>query len=87
LYLTRSASATKDDFRQVSLEGLRGLPLPQNFEQHDQVCSLDEEIEDRVQQDVDFLDIDEELDELIFDIFKVPQKMRMEIRTFLATKG
>jgi len=87
LYLARSASATKDDFRQVSLEGLRDLPLPDDQSKHNDVCSLVEQIEKKVQKGDNWANLDAELDTLIFEIYDIPEAERCEVAEFLAAKG
>jgi len=87
LYLARSASATKDDFRQVSLEGLRDLPLPDDLSKHDDVCSLVEQIEKNVNQGQGGDDLDVALDVLVFEMYRIPDSQRNEIADFLAAKG
>jgi type I restriction-modification system DNA methylase subunit len=87
LYLARSAAATKDDFRQVSLEGLRDLPLPDDLSRLDEVANLVEQIEKRVKEANEWADLDQQLDSLIFDIYGISTSQRVEVSEFLSAKG
>jgi len=87
LYLVRSAAATKDDFRQVSLEGLRSLPMPVGTPCQDEVEDLVAEIESAVARGADFSQLDAQLDSLVFSIYGIPERECRLVRTFLAAPG
>lgn len=87
LYLTRSASAQKDDFRQVTLAGLRDLPLPHKCANENEVLECVSQLERSDLSDAERCSVDEHLDALVYGIFQIPASLQKEISTFLASEG
>ena len=88
LYLSRSAAATKDDFRQITLTGLRDLPMPLGG-----MDSKQEEIENLVRtverdpHSQDALEADQELDEIVFAAYGTSARERRGIKEWLGRRG
>lgn len=87
LYLCRSASAQKDHFRQVSLAGLRDLPVPSNFARKADLVALVRKMEAMELGDVGRDETDAEIDALVFDAFGITEQGRAEVASFLAIRG
>jgi hypothetical protein len=88
LYLSRSASATKDDFRQVTLAGLRELPVRQAVspDTQEQIRSLVQVIE-RAPDSDDSHRADAELDSLVFLLYGVDDRDAESVRAWLTRPG
>jgi hypothetical protein len=88
LYLSRSASATKDDFRQVTLAGLRELPVSQSVssETQDRIRGLVQVIE-RAPDSEDSHRADAEVDSLVFQLYGVNDLDAESVRAWLTRPG
>jgi hypothetical protein len=87
LYLCRSAAAQKDDFRQVSLAGLRDLPVPAAFPRKAELIARVRMMETLGPGDASRAAIDAEIDSLVFDAFGIDKNGREEVSSFLALRG
>jgi hypothetical protein len=87
LYLTRSASAQKDDFRQVTLAGLRDLPLPQMIKRKQDIENVAAALQSDTLEKTNRAKLEEELDSLVFDEYGIPQDVRREVADYLAASG
>jgi hypothetical protein len=87
VYLTRSAAAQKDDFRQVSLAGLRDLPYPKNLSRSDEICELVETLERADLAEKERTKFDDLLDEIVFDLFGIDTPSRDEVHAFISARG
>ncbi|MGI8905939.1 MAG: Eco57I restriction-modification methylase domain-containing protein [Candidatus Sumerlaeaceae bacterium] len=87
LYLSRSASAQKDDFRQVTLEGIRGLPLPESRAQRGAIAELVCAIERRVAANESYDLLDAELDTHIYALYGVSNEEQSAVLKYLDTRG
>lgn len=90
LYLARSASATKDDFRQITLTGVRQLPIvvpPEHV--RDQLCSLVDQVKKAAQDQLEdmFNELDREIDEIVFGFYGIRDLHRARIRNWLDQPG
>lgn len=87
LYLCRSAAAQKDDFRQVSLAGLRDLPVPIAFPRKAELIAHVRRMETLGPADASRSAIDAEIDSLVFEAFRIDKTGRDEVASFLALRG
>ena len=86
LYLSRSSSATKDDFRQVSLAGLRELPIRFPDEREDEVAFV-RLVKTRERQ-LDQADVlDHQIDQFVYQIYGVADWEQKAIEEWLAQPG
>lgn len=86
-YLSRSASATKSDFRQVTMAGLRALPLIEDAEVLREVAARARAIERAIAHGEPWDSLDQEIDRIIFDGFGIPRSERDTISEFLSRRG
>ena len=86
LYLSRSAAATKDDFRQVTLAGLRELPInfPTSSAQVEELARL---VLAREQQTGQATDLEQQIDEIIYRIYGIAEDEQEAIAAWLARSG
>ncbi len=86
LYLNRSTAATKDDFRQVTLNGLRELPVifPSTPELEKELI---ENVERRENESVDTAKLETNIDAIIYDIYGVTVEEREMIEDWLTRSG
>lgn len=86
LYLSRSAAATKDDFRQVTLTGLRELPIifPNTPSAERQLVQLvlDREIQGRNAED-----LDQRIDEVVYQMYGITEEEQNAISAYLKRSG
>jgi type I restriction-modification system DNA methylase subunit len=90
LYLARSASATKDDFRQITLTGVRQLPIVHPPEdKQSRLISLVDRIRDSAANESSdlFTRLDKEIDDIIFETYGVSKADRRVIQNWLAQPG
>lgn len=85
-YLTRSAAAQKDDFRQVSLDGLRGLPLPPDDSARATIAGLAMAASAAAGRP-EFDSLSRRLDEIVFDAYGLAEPERNQVRDFLGQRG
>jgi hypothetical protein len=86
-YLVRSAAGQKDDFRQVTLAGLRDLPV---FEERTLQAAIAECVRGRLRQSgmsSNSAALEQEIDDLVFAGFGVGQAQVRQIWEFLGRKG
>ena len=85
LYLSRSTAAVKDDFRQVTLAGLRELPiiLPGTADE-EELVSL---VAVRGRRDGDIADLEHRIDTIIYRVYGVTDAERQDIEAWLAQSG
>ncbi len=85
LYLSRSTAAVKDDFRQVTLSGLRELPIifpdTRGMEELTELVSTRERQEDNVE------DLDRQIDDIVYRTYGVTNAEQEAIATWLARSG
>ena len=86
IYLSRSAAATKDDFRQVTLAGLRELPimLPDSDAQKSELTELAltrSKIVDESRE------VDAMIDEIVYRSYGVSRIEREQIEFWLSRRG
>jgi hypothetical protein len=88
LYLSRSASATKDDFRQVTLAGLRELPIRQSVprEAQEEIRSMVQAIEISPDSE-ESRRADAEMDNLVFQLYGVNERDAESVRAWLTRPG
>jgi len=88
LYLSRSAAATKDDFRQITLSGLRELPIRSTFtdENQEEIERLTNIIESEPGSE-DALKADLDLDQIVFGVYGIPPNERGNIVEWLGRPG
>ena len=86
LYLSRSTAATKDDFRQVTLAGLRELPIifPDTKSLRQELSRL---VEARERQIGDAKSLDQSIDDIVYDMYEVTDSERKSITQWLARSG
>ena len=86
LYLSRSAAATKDDFRQVTLAGLRELPIifPGTAETKRELAHLVQTRERHLDQADD---LDQQIDQIIYRAYGVTDSEQEAIKDWLAQPG
>ena len=86
LYLTRSSAATKDDFRQVTLTGLRELPVvfPAERETEVELVQLVKMRESHLEQ---ARDLDRQIDKIVYCIYGVTDSEQSAIEDWLTQPG
>ncbi len=85
LYLSRSTAAVKDDFRQVTLSGLRELPII--FPDATAMAKLVQLVSAREQQEGDIEDLEQRIDAIIYETYGVTDAEQEAIATWLARPG
>ena len=85
LYLSRSTAAVKDDFRQVTLSGLRELPII--FPDATEAAELAQLVANREKQDGDIADLDRHIDAMIYRTYGVTDVEQESISEWLARSG
>lgn len=85
LYLSRSAAATKDDFRQVTLAGLRELPIifPEGHLEGDLIHLVSK----LSQREPGMEPLDQKVDDIVFDCYGISSAERDFILDWLAQPG
>jgi hypothetical protein len=87
-YLSTHASAVKDDFRQVSLQGLRDLPIPLvGSNERRRIIQLTQRMQNPTTTEKTFEEYDEEIDSLFFSAFNLSTPERIAINEFLKREG
>ena len=86
LYLSRSATATKDNYRQVTLTGLRELPiiLPATLSEQRQLAQL---VSDREIQGSNTKELDRRIDEMVYRMYGVTKEEQNAISIWLERSG
>ena len=86
LYLTRSSAATKDDFRQVTLAGIRELPVvfPAERETEVELVQLVKMRENHLEQ---ARDLDRQIDKIVYYVYGVTDSEQSAIEDWLAQPG
>ncbi len=85
LYLSRSAAAVKDDFRQVTLSGLRELPII--FPDRKGTQELAELVAARERQENDIEDLERRIDNIVYRTYGITDAEQEAIETWLARSG
>ena len=85
LYLSRSAAAVKDDFRQVTLAGLRELPIV--FPDADTMAELAKLVSARERQDGNVEELERQIDVIIYRTYGVTEGEQEAIAEWLARPG
>ena len=85
LYLSRSTAAVKDDFRQVTLAGLRELPII--FPEPELMAELAQLVSARERQDGDVADLERQIDAIIYRTYGVTAAEQEAIEEWLARPG
>ena len=85
LYLSRSVAAIKDDFRQVTLSGLRELPIV--FPDDAIVCQLELLVKAREQRAGDTAELERLIDEIVYVTYGVTDKEQEAIGAWLSQSG
>ncbi len=85
LYLSRSTAAVKDDFRQVTLSGLRELPII--FPDATAMSELAQLVASREKQAGDIADLERRIDAIIYDTYGVTEAEQDAIAEWLGRSG
>ncbi len=85
LYLSRSTAAVKDDFRQVTLSGLRELPII--FPDANSMSELAQLVASREKQDGDIADLERQIDTIVYRTYGVTEAEQDAIAKWLARSG
>ena len=85
LYLSRATAAVKDDFRQVTLSGLRELPII--FPDAKTLVELAQLVADREKQDGDVAGLERRIDDIIYRTYGVTDTEQEAIAEWLALSG
>ena len=85
LYLSRSTAAVKDDFRQVTLAGLRELPII--FPDEIEMTELAQLVESRENRNGDNADLERRIDAIIYRAYGVTEPEQEAIEEWLARSG
>ena len=85
LYLSRSAAAVKDDFRQVTLTGLRELPII--FPDATAMAKLAELVSSRERQEGDIEGLEQRIDAITYETYGVTDAEQAAIAEWLARPG
>ncbi len=85
LYLSRSAAAVKDDFRQVTLSGLRELPII--FPDSDTTKELARLVSAREHHKGNVEELERNIDALIYKVYGVTDDEQADIEDWLARPG
>ena len=87
LYLSRSASATKDDFRQVTLSGLRELPIIFPSESSVEAELVRLALARSNQQPNQGRALDQQIDQIVYRTYGVDESEQAAIEEWLARSG
>ena len=85
LYLSRSTAAVKDDFRQVTLSGLRELPII--FPDAKAMVELAQLVQSREKQENNVADLERRIDAIIYRTYGVTDAEQKAIEEWLARSG
>ena len=85
LYLSRSTAAVKDDFRQVTLSGLRELPII--FPDAETMAELAQLVASREKQGGDIADLERQIDAIVYRTYGVTDAEQTAIAEWLARSG
>ena len=85
LYLSRSAAAVKDDFRQVTLSGLRELPII--FPEANTATALSQLVSARQREEDDIVDLERQIDGIVYRTYGVTEAEQHDIGAWLAQAG
>ena len=85
LYLSRSTAAVKDDFRQVTLSGLRELPII--FPDAKTMAELAGLVAARERQQSDIADLERRIDAIINRTYGITDEEQEAIAAWLARSG
>ena len=85
LYLSRSTAAVKDDFRQVTLSGLRELPIV--FPDTTDMAELEELVTARERQEGDIEYLEQKIDAVVYRTYGVTDAEQSDIEAWLARSG
>jgi len=85
LYLSRSAAAVKDDFRQVMLYGLRELPII--FPDASTIAELAKLVDARERQEGNLEDLEQQIDAIIYRTYGITEAEQDKIEGWLARSG
>ena len=85
LYLSRSAALVKDDFRQVTLSGMRELPII--FPDAKAMSELVELVANRESRNCDIADLERRIDAIIYRTYGVTEGEQAAIAEWLARPG
>ena len=85
LYLSRSTAAVKDDFRQVTLSGLRELPII--FPEATAIAELAQLVSARERHEGDIEDLEQRIDAITYQTYGVTHTEQEAISTWLARPG
>ena len=85
LYLSRSAAAVKDDFRQVTLSGLRELPII--FPDANDMSGLEKLVAARQSQDGDTGSLEQRIDAIVYKTYGVTEAEQEAISEWLSRSG
>ena len=85
LYLSRSTAAVKDDFRQVTLSGLRELPII--FPDAKAMVELAQLVQSREKQENNVADLERRIDAIIYRTYGVTEAEQEAIEEWLARSG
>ena len=85
LYLSRSTAAVKDDFRQVTLSGLRELPII--FPDANALVELAQLVQSREKQDGNVSDLERRIDAIIYRTYGVSVAEQDAIAEWLSRSG
>ena len=85
-YLSRSAAATKDDFRQVTLAGLRELPVifPGDKDSEVELVRLVEMRERRLKETDT---VDRQIDQMVYNLYGITDSEKSAIQDWLSQPG
>ena len=85
LYLSRSTAAVKDDFRQVTLSGLRELPII--FPDAKAMVELAQLVQSREKQENNVADLERRIDATIYRTYGVTEAQQEAIEEWLTRSG
>lgn len=85
LYLSRSAAAVKDDYRQITLTGLRELPII--FPNAKEMVELAQLVVSREKQEGCVADLEQRIDSIIYRTYGVTEDEQVAIAEWLARSG
>ena len=85
LYLSRSTAAVKDDFRQVTLSGLRELPII--FPEATAIAELAQLVSARERHEGNIEDLEQRIDAITYQTYGVTHTEQEAISTWLARPG
>ena len=85
LYLSRSTAAVKDDFRQVTLSGLRELPIV--FPDTAGMMELESLVTARERKEGDIENLEQKIDAVVYRTYGVMNEEQNDIEAWLARSG